>query len=147
MLANATSFLSHVSPSVPCESIWQLYRQHTYLTALKQGPLHTCVFRTIFRTLRRATHGPHGRESMRFVSTHGARRGSCAIHEVLQISRVSLPRAYVGWDSLRGFAEVKPRMWTPFGLTCLPQTSSANMCERGPTQPLQICTCIKRVDT
>ena len=59
------------------------------------------------------------------------RRGSCALHEVLQILRVSLPRAYVEWDSLRGFAEVKPSMWTPFGLTCLPQMSSAHMCERG----------------
>ncbi len=89
--------------------------------------LHTCVFRTTFRTLTRATHGPHGREPMRFVS----RPKLCALHKVLQISRVSLPRAYVGWISLREIAEGKPRMWTPFCLTCLPQTSSVNMCERG----------------
>ena len=28
-------------------------------------------------------------------------------------------------------AEVQPRMWTPFCLTCLPQTSSADICGRG----------------
>ena len=29
------------------------------------------------------------------------RRCSCAVHEVLQILRVSLPRTYVGWIPLR----------------------------------------------
>ena len=29
------------------------------------------------------------------------RRSWCAVHEVLQISRVSLPRTYVGWIPLR----------------------------------------------
>ena len=64
------------------------------------GPFHTRVFRTNLRTLT-WSHGllmdlTEGSECDLFPGME-LRRSSCAVHEVLQISRVSLPRTYVGW--------------------------------------------------
>ena len=48
--------------------------------------------------------------------TMGDLRDSCAIHQVLHISRVSLRRADVGEISLRGMAEANPPFSTHFAL-------------------------------